>query len=70
MARTYASHKRSKRKRQQAVWLVFVVLNYTLTYNSVRKCYRRRFGVESSYRCVRQVRVWITSSHAALRLDR
>lgn len=67
VARTYTSHKRSKRKGRQARWLVFVVLNCTLTPTSVRECYRRRFGVETSYRCMRQVRAWTTSRNAALR---
>ena len=67
IVRTYTSHKRSKRKGRQARWLVFVVLNCTLTPKGVRKCYRRRFGVETSYRCMRQVRAWTTSRNAALR---
>jgi len=67
IVRTYTSHKRSKRKGRQAKWLVFVVLNCTLTPKGVRKCYRRRFGVETSYRCMRQVRAWTTSRNAALR---
>jgi hypothetical protein len=67
VARTYTSHKRSKRQGRQARWLVFVVLNCALHPNSVRQCYRRRFGVETSYRCMRQVRAWTTSRNAALR---
>lgn len=67
VARTYTSHKRSKRKGRQARWLVFVTLNCQLSPNSVRKCYRRRFGIETNYRCMRQVRAWTTSRNAALR---
>jgi len=67
VARTYTSHKRSKRKGRRATWLVFVVLNCTLAPNTVRKCYRRRFGIETSYRCMGQVRAWTTSRNAALR---
>lgn len=67
VARTYTSHKRSKRPGRQARWLVFVTLNCTLCPNSVRQCYRRRFGVETSYRCMRQVRAWTTSRNTALR---
>jgi putative transposase len=67
VVRTYTSRKRSKRGGRRAVWLVFVVLNCTLTPRSVRKCYRRRFGIETSYRCMRQVRAWTTSRNAALR---
>jgi putative transposase len=67
VVRTYTSHKRSKRGKRRATWLVYVVLNCTLTPKSVRKCYRRRFGIETSYRCMRQVRAWTTSRNAALR---
>ena len=67
VVRTYTSRKRSKRGRRRATWLVYVVLNCTLTPRSVRKCYRRRFGIETSYRCMRQVRAWTTSRNAALR---
>jgi putative transposase len=67
VARTYTSHKRAKRKSRQARWLVFVTLNCQLASNSVRKCYRRRFGIETSYRCMRQVRAWTTARNAALR---
>jgi len=67
VVRTYTSRKRSKRGRRRATWLVYVVLNCTLTPKSIRKCYRRRFGIETSYRCMRQVRAWTTSRNAALR---
>jgi putative transposase len=67
VVRTYTSRKRSKRGKRRATWLVFVTLNCTLTPKSVRKCYRRRFGIETSYRCMRQVRAWTTSRNAALR---
>jgi len=67
VVRTYTSRKRSKRGKRRATWLVYVVLNCTLTPKSVRKGYRRRFGIETSYRCMRQVRAWTTSRNAALR---
>jgi len=67
LARTYTSRKRSKRSERRAVWLVFVVLNCSLAPNSVRQCYRRRFGIETSYRCMGHVRAWTTSRNAALR---
>jgi len=67
LARTFTTHKRSKRKGRRARWLVFVVLNCTIAPNNVRKHYRKRFGIETSYRCMRQVRAWTTSRNAALR---
>jgi putative transposase len=67
LARTYTSRKRSKRSARRATWLVFVVLNCSLAPNRVRHYYRRRFGIETSYRCMGQVRAWTTSRNAALR---
>jgi Transposase DDE domain len=67
ITRTYTSHRRSKRKKRRATWLVFVVLNCRLHPKTARKCYRRRFGIETSYRCMRQVRAWTTSRNGALR---
>ncbi len=67
VVRTFTSHKRSKRKKRRATWLVFVVLNCDFNPKDVRKLYRKRFGIESSYRCMRQVRAWTTSRNGALR---
>jgi putative transposase len=67
VVRTYTSHKRSKRKKRRATWLVFVVLNCQFNPKAIRTLYRKRFGIESSYRCMRQVRAWTTSRNGALR---
>ena len=70
VVRTYTSHKRSKRnkrKKRRAIWLVFVVLNGDFNPKTVRKLYRKRFGIETSYRCMRQVRAWTSSRNGALR---
>lgn len=67
VVRTFTSHKRRKQGRRRLQWLVFVVLNCSLPPGRVRKLYRRRFGIETSYRCLRQVRAWTTSRNAALR---
>ena len=67
VVRTYTSHKRSKRKKRRATWLVFVVLNCNFNPKNIRKLYCKRFGIESSYRCMRQVRAWTTSRNGALR---
>lgn len=64
VVRTFTSGKRSPRRVQ---WLVFVVLNLDLTPRQVRRKYRRRFGADTSYRCMRQVRAWTTSRNPALR---
>jgi hypothetical protein len=50
------------------VWLVYVLLNVPdLTARQVRQAYRRRFGIESSYRLLEQVRGHTTARNAALR---
>jgi len=67
VTRTYATHKRRKRKKGGLRWLVFVILNATIQPRLARKWYRRRFGIETSYRCMRQVRAWTTSRNGALR---
>ncbi len=68
ITRTYTTHKRRRRGARRAVWLVYVVLNApTLPPQRVRHLYKRRFGIETSYRCMRQVRAWTTSRNAALR---
>jgi putative transposase len=49
-------------------WLVYVLLNVPdLTARQVRQAYRRRFGIESSYRLLEQVRGHTTARNAALR---
>jgi IS4 transposase len=48
-------------------WLAFVVILLDWTPKSVYKRYRRRFGIECSYRLMRQVRVFTTSMNPALR---
>jgi hypothetical protein len=67
IVRTYTSHKRAKRKKRRATWLVYVVLNCNFDPKTVRKRYRKRFGIETSYRCMRKVRAWTTSRNGALR---
>jgi hypothetical protein len=53
-------HKRRK-------WLLFVVLGLDWTPAQVYRKYRRRFGVECSYRLLRQARAKTTSLNPALR---
>jgi hypothetical protein len=68
IARTFTSHQRSKRGKRRLQWLVYVVFRCDdLSPRQVRRLYRRRFGVETSYRCLGQVRAWTTSRNSALR---
>ncbi len=47
--------------------LATIKLNYNFNPKNIRNLYRKRFGIESSYRCMRQVRAWTTSRNGALR---
>lgn len=64
IARTFTT---GPRQRRRARWLVFVQINGALPPHQVRKLYRRRFGIESSYRTMRQVRLRTNSRNPALR---
>lgn len=66
VARAYSS-SRWRRKPRRATWLLFVQLNSTLRPQRVRQLYRKRFGIESSYRCMRQVRLRTTTRNPAWR---
>jgi putative transposase len=68
VVRTFTSHRRSKRGQRRLRWLIYVVFQCDdLSLRQIRRLYRRRFGIEASYRCMRQVRAWTTSRNAALR---
>ena len=68
VARTFTTRKRSKRGKRRAQWLVYVVFRCDdFSPRQVRQAYRRRFGIETSYRCMRQGRAWTTSRNPALR---
>jgi IS4 transposase len=56
-----------KTRRKQRKWLAFVLVNLDWTPHQVYTRYRRRFGIEASYRLLRQVKVLTNSRHPALR---
>jgi len=56
-----------KTKRKQRKWLAFVLVHLDWTPRQVYRNYRRRFGVECSYRGLRQVKVLTNSRNPALR---
>lgn len=64
---TFISRRR-KRGKPRLRYLVYVVFKCAdLSLAQIRRLYRRRFGIEASYRCMRQVRAWTTSRNPALR---
>jgi hypothetical protein len=56
-----------KTKRKQRKWLAFVLVHLDWTPHQVFTKYRRRFGIEASYRIVRQVKMLTNSRNPALR---
>ena len=56
-----------KTKRKQRKWLAFVLVNLNWSPHQVYNKYRRRFGIEASYRMLRQVKVLTNSRNPALR---
>lgn len=56
-----------KTKRKQRKWLAFVLVQLDWIPRQVYSKYRRRFGIEASYRLLRQVKVLTNSRNPALR---
>lgn len=67
VCRVFTTAKRTGRMKRRAEWLLFILINLELTPKQARRLYRRRFGVETSYRCAGQVRAWTTTKNPALR---
>ena len=63
-----AKVKKPKKGRPKMQWLAYLLVgNIQMKAKAVKRAYRKRFGIESSYRCARQVRGWTTSQNAAYR---
>ncbi len=56
-------------KVRKAKWLAYILIEAqaNLSAKKVKENYRKRFGIEASYRCARKVRGWTTSANAAYR---
>jgi putative transposase len=67
VCRTFTTAIRTKRLKRRVEWLIFILIQLELTPRQARRWYRRRFGIESSYRCAGQARGWTTSPNAAYR---
>ncbi len=70
VCRVFTTARRTGRMRRRATWLIFIVIGPELeglSPRTVRRLYRLRFGVETSYRLSGQVRGWTTSRNAAYR---
>lgn len=67
VCRVFTTAKRTGRMKRRAEWLLLILINLELTPKQARRLYRRRFGVETSYRCAGQVRAWTTARNPAVR---
>lgn len=70
VCRVFTTARRTGRMKRRGAWHIFIVIGDGLRHLSpgqVRRCYRRRFGIETSYRLAGQLRAWTTSPNAALR---
>ena len=64
VVRTY---QRRRSGRRQVCWLLYVCLGWRGSLVRVRRRYRRRFGIETSYRLMEQVRGRTSTPNPALR---
>ena len=67
VCRTFTTARRTKRLKRRAMWLIYILIHLDLSPRQTRRLYRRRFGIESSYRCAGQVCGWTTSPNPAYR---
>lgn len=59
---------KTREGKHKAVWLLYVLINVkTRNPQAIRARYRSRFGIESSYRCMRQTHAMTTSRNPLLR---
>ena len=67
VCRVFTTAKRTKRMQRRSEWMIFILIHLDWSPRQARRQYRRRFGIESSYRCSGQVRGWTTSKNPAYR---
>jgi putative transposase len=68
VCRVFTTAQRTGRMPRRAHWILFIVIaRPTCSPERVRQGYRRRFGIESSYRCARKVLGWTTSPNRTYR---
>jgi putative transposase len=68
VVRTYThTGQRGQPKQRKAVWFLYVLIHLTLSPQAVHARYRYRFGIEASYRQMRQLRARTNSRNPVLR---
>lgn len=69
VCRVFTTVSRTTGSKRKATWWVFILIHLDLSPSQVRRLYRRRFGIETSYRCAGKVRAWTTASNPAYRFS-
>jgi len=67
VCRVFTTSRRTKRGKRRAEWLVFIMIALDWTPEKCRQRYRKRFGVETSYRLGNKLLGWTTSPNPAYR---
>ena len=65
VCRSFTSVKRTGRKKREAQWLIFILLNCAMKVTQVSQKYRQGLGIAMSYRCAPGLRGWTTAHNAA-----
>ncbi len=67
VCRVFTTAKRTGRHPRRGAWLVFVLIELDWTPKHCRRRYRKRFGIETSYRLNHKLLGWTTSPNPAYR---
>ena len=67
VCKVFTTARRTRRHKRHADWMIFIMIRCGYSPKQVRQMYRRRFGIESSYRCARSTRGWTTSPNPVIR---
>jgi hypothetical protein len=69
MFKGFTNSTKKGKKVRKAKWLAYILIECeaNMSAKKVKENYRKRFGIEASYRCAKKVRGWTTSSNAAYR---
>jgi hypothetical protein len=67
VCRVFTTSRRAGRGKRRAEWLLFIMIALDWTPERCRQRYRKRFGVETSYRLGNKLLGWTTSPNAAYR---
>lgn len=69
MFKGFTNCTKKGKKVRKAKWLAYMLIecDEKLSAKTVKQRYRKRFGIEASYRCAKKVRGWTTSANAAYR---